>query len=458
MSNRSSSSSSSSSNSYAGPTGAGGSSRSSATSPSGETSRSEESSFVAGATSASASSSAKASDQGATTSATVSVAAGEQEGSAAPTDDSKTHDSDEEPDIGGATPDADETSQTTLATTINLLLGSSDGSLLVNTPQRDIFWGGDGADIFQLSSLGVTELNDADLVLDYSRESGDFLALGEGIVPEALIFEVIDFSGDGQTDSTVLRSSVDNSILGIVLNTVDEFGETLLSFNDFTDPVAAESSTTAVPESKTTGGSSASSSSSAFVDGTGAGGNSSATATSPSGETSTSSDTAYIPGASSISSSASASADADAVDTQASVQGALGTGVPLAEGLPPAADILIGTPDNATLVGTDGQTLFVGHDGADRFVLSAIGRNSVEAADIVLGFSADQGDLIQLPETLSLSSIILETIDLSGNGSLDSTVIKSVETGEFYTVIFDTADSLGSTTLSSDHFVVSAFV
>lgn len=432
---------------YVNDSGAGGYSSIVVESSDGNRKSSQDEGFVPGATSASARASAVASDQGATTSAMVSVPAGERTGSAETAGDSPAHDSDEEPDIGGANPDADETSQATLATTINFLLGTSDGSLLVSTPQRDIFWGGDGADIFQLSSIGVTDLNNADLVLDYSRESGDVLALGEGIASEDLIFEVIDFSGDGRTDSTVLRSSVDNSILGIVLNTVNDFGETLLSLDDFTDPIVAESSTAAVSEPETTGSSSASSSSSAFVDGTGAGGSSSASATAPTGETSTSSDTAYIPGASSIGSSASATADADAVDTQASVQGsAPEAGVPLAESSPPAVDILIGTSDNATLVGTDAQTLFVGHGGADRFVLSAMGRNSVEAADMILGFSADQGDLIQLPETLSLSSIILETIDLSGNGSLDSTAIKSVETGEFYAVIFDTADSLGLTT------------
>ena len=456
MSISSSSHSSSRSSSYAGPVGAGGSSQSSATSPSGETSRSEKSSFVPGATSASASASATASDQEVATSAAVSVPAGEQGSSSAPTDDSQAHDLDEEPDIGGANPDANEASQVNVATTINLLLGNPEGSLLVSTPQRDIFWGGDGADIFQLSAVGVTELSQADIILDYSSTEGDFLALGEGITFGDLVFDVIDFSGDGRVDSTVLRSSVDNSILGIVLNTVDEFGETLLSTSDFTNLVATDSSTTPGPELER-GGSSASSSSSAFVDGSGAGGSSSATATSPSGETSTSSDTAYIPGASSISSSASASADADVVDTQASVQGGgPGMGVPLAGGLSPTVDILIGTPDKATLVGTDDQTLFIGHGGADRFVLSAMGRSSVATADMILGFSADQGDLIQLPETLSLSSITLETIDLNGNGSLDSTVIKSAATGAFYAVIFDTANFLGVTTLSNNNFITPA--
>lgn len=437
---------SSSSSSSAGSAGAGASSSATATSPSGETSRSEESSFAPGATSASASASATASDQGATTSAAVSVPAGAQESSEAPTDDSQAHDLDEEPDIGGNADDAHETSQVNVVTTINLLLGNPEGSLLVGTPQRDIFWGGDGADIFQLSAVGVTELSQADIILDYRPAEGDALALGEGITLGDLVFDVIDFSGDGQADSTVLRSSVDNRILGIVLNTVDELGETLLSVNDFTDPVPDaipdvvpdQYSPTSGPEPEL-GGSSASSSSSAFVDETGAGGSSSATATSPSGETSTSSDTAYLPGASSIRSSASASVDADAVDTQASVQGeASGAEVSLGESLSPAVDILIGTPDNATLVGSDRPTIFVGHSGADLFVLSTTGRSSVEITDVILGFSAEQGDQIQLPETLPLSHIILESIAIVSTGSIDSVVIRSAETGDFYAVILDT--------------------
>jgi hypothetical protein len=94
------SSSSSSSSSYAGSAGAWGRSRSFATSPSGKTSSSEQVTYVPGATFSSASANATASDQGATTSATVSAPVREQEGSSDPTDESNSHGSDEEPDVG----------------------------------------------------------------------------------------------------------------------------------------------------------------------------------------------------------------------------------------------------------------------------------------------------------------------------------------------------------------------
>ncbi|MBD2428727.1 hypothetical protein [Phormidium sp. FACHB-1136] len=57
-----------------------------------------------------------------------------------------------------------------------------------------------------------------------------------------------------------------------------------------------------------------------------------------------------------------------------------------------AIDVLTDTPDNATLIGGDHPTIFVGHGRSDLFVLSATGRSSVEMADIILGFSPEQGD------------------------------------------------------------------
>lgn len=225
------SSSSSQSSAYANSQGAGGSSRSSATSPTGETSSREQSAFVPGATSASASASATASDQGATTSATVSVPA---EGQAASADESTSPDADEDADIGSLANTADTDSQATGIASLSLLICTPEGGLLVSTPQQDIFWGGSGANIFQLSATGVTDLSQADIILDFSSTDGDFLSLSGGATLETLVFDVIDVSGDGRADSTVLRSSIDHSIVGVVLNSVDDFGASLLSSSDFT--------------------------------------------------------------------------------------------------------------------------------------------------------------------------------------------------------------------------------
>ncbi|MGI8935682.1 MAG: hypothetical protein ACR2FS_16575 [Phormidesmis sp.] len=284
--------------SYVSDIGAGGHSAIVVQSSTGEYSISENSAFVPGATSASSSATAEVSDKGATTSASVSVPAGEQSHSSEPS--SSSSESEEEPAIGETVSNVNETSQTLPVVAISLLLGTPHDNLLTSTAQQDIFWGG-AADIFQLSSTGVAELNQADIILDYSPAAGDHLAISEALTAEALIFDVVDFSGDGTADSTVVRSSTDNTILAVVLNTVNELGETLLSTADFLDPAAIEAwvASNSSPEPGTSGSSQTSSSSSAFVDGSGAGNSSSATATSPTGETSTSSEIVYTPGASS---------------------------------------------------------------------------------------------------------------------------------------------------------------
>jgi hypothetical protein len=357
-SSSSSSQSSSSSSSYAGSTGSGGSSRSSATSPSGETSNSEQSTFVPGATSTSASASATASDQGATTSATVSVPAEGQEGAAASPDESNSPDADEETDIGSSANTTDTDSQATGIVSLSLLIGAPEGGLLATTPQQDIFWGGSGANIFLISATGVTDLSQADIILDFSPTDGDFLALSGGITLDNLVFEVIDFSGDGRSDSTVLRSSIDNRILGVVINSVDDFGASLISHADFIEPTLAEAATPPAPELQT-----------------------------------------------------------EILST---------------------VDILIGTSEQGTLVGGDHPALLVGHDGADLFVLSAKGHRSVEMADIILGFSPEQGDQIHVPESLLLSDIILELRTTPQNNGLSHVAITSALTGDFHAVIFDT--------------------
>ncbi|MEO0457129.1 MAG: hypothetical protein AAF152_11210, partial [Cyanobacteria bacterium P01_A01_bin.114] len=131
------SSSSSQSTAYITAAGAGGSSSSSATSPAGESSRRQASDFVAGAASVSASGSASASGQGVTTSAQVTI-----------------------PAAGDDRPSS----------------GTNHAA-----PAQNLFWGGDGADIFQLAATGVTELSRADIILDYNSASGDQLTLAKGV-------------------------------------------------------------------------------------------------------------------------------------------------------------------------------------------------------------------------------------------------------------------------------------
>ncbi|PZV20513.1 MAG: hypothetical protein DCF21_04760 [Leptolyngbya sp.] len=405
-----------------------------------------------GATSASATANAQASDQGAAITANVSVPAGEQSHSSEPTTNSAASESEEEPAIGETVSDVNETPQPPPVVAISLLLGNPDNNLLANTAQQDIFWGGAGADIFQLSSTGVAELTQADIILDYSPAAGDHLAISDALTAEALIFGVLDFSGDGAADSTVVRSSIDNTILAVVLNTVNELGETLLSTADFLDPAAVEAWVASNPspeleteaESGTSGSSQTSSSSSAFVDGSGAGSSSSATATSPTDETSTSSETVYTPGALSSGGSATATANAEGVNTTASAQA-------------PLLDVLIGTAENDVLVGTNNRNIFIGNGGTDIFVLPAIKKTSLETADIIVDFSPEQGDLIQLPSGIAFSDITLQAVDIDSNGTLDGTSIGAVETGAIYAIVLNTVDIFGTSTLATDSFVTPNF-
>jgi hypothetical protein len=68
--------------------------------------------------------------------------------------------------------------------------------------------------------------------------------------------------------------------------------------------------------------------------------------------------------------------------------------VSLKESSTSTIDVLTDTLDNATLVDGNHPTIFVGHGGANLFVLSATGHSPVEMADIILGFSPEQGDRV----------------------------------------------------------------
>ncbi|MEO1400971.1 MAG: hypothetical protein AAFV72_06895 [Cyanobacteria bacterium J06635_1] len=484
------SSASSQSTAYVTTEGAGGNSSSSATSPTGEPSNSQDANFVAGATSASASAEADASDQGTTTSAQVSVPAesrentpdqtSEESGSASGASGSEATDADP-PDANPSSSSVD-SPQATLETDITILLGTPDADSLASTAHRDLFWGGNGADIFQLPSTGVTDLEQADVVLDYSNIHGDQLALADGLSPPDIAFEVVDLDNNGVADSTVIRSLIDNTLLGVVINTVDPTldgaFQTSLSATDFIDTAAPETidSETGEPSvvthahthTDTTNISSSSASSSSGVDDTGAGSSSSATATNPIGETSTSHETVDTPGASSSSGSASAVASSEGVNTAAAADAPASNTAPLSEdsflesetsALSHRVDFLIGTVNDDTLKGGDNRDFILGYGGADTFALSAMEQTAVQTdpqtVDILVDFSSAQGDQIQLPENINFIDITLEALDINGDDILDSSAIKDVNTGGIYAVVLNTVDALGNTTLLPGDFVMS---
>lgn len=491
MNQQSSSSSSSQSTAYANSQGAGGSSSSLSTSPTGENSSSQQSAFVPGAPSASANANANSSNQGAETSAEVSVPASggtntsgtSENASAGQEENGQEGDEDHSTGSNGSTPSSTESGNTPEASNsiapevvlTSLLLGTTESDNLVLTNQQDIVFGGQGADSFEFDSAGVTDLNQADVILDFDTTSGDRLALGESVqltastnLSDILVFEVVDFDGNGVVDSTVLRSVADNSILGVVLNTVafetvddQTIATTTLSVADFA-PAATDASTTPEQSTGSTGGSNSSSSSSSFVDETGAGSDSAAIATDSNGNTTSDSDSAYQGEATSSSGGASASASsdetqADAIANTPASSSDMNANLILdtdTDTYTPAFQI--GTNGSDIVTGTENKDFMVGNAGADVFMLTSTGQPSLDSVDIVIDFSADQDDLIQIVTSTDLNSITLQAVDINGDGNLDGTSIGNGITGEIYAVVLNTIDTLGATTLAISQDIVIA--
>jgi Ca2+-binding RTX toxin-like protein len=119
-------------------------------------------------------------------------------------------------------------------------------------------------------------------------------------------------------------------------------------------------------------------------------------------------------------------------------------------------DFLIGTAADDVLVGGDNQNIFVGYDGGDTFVFSSTPRTSLATADIIVDFTGEQGDRLQLPDGISLSEITLQSIDSNSDGILDSTAIKAVESEIIYGLVLNTVDAFGTTILSNSDFVLSS--
>ncbi|MEM9905371.1 MAG: hypothetical protein AAF921_10145 [Cyanobacteria bacterium P01_D01_bin.44] len=332
--NKQFSSSSSQSTAYVTAAGAGGSSSSSATSPAGNVS-SQEADFVAGATSAnaSASASASASEQG--TTASVSVPA----------------------------------------------------------ESRNLFWGGSGADIFQLASTGASNLDQADIILDYDSVSGDQLVLAHGLSPTDLAFEIIDLDNNGVADSTVIRSLIDNTFLGIVVNTVDK---------NTADETIDEKYQTRLSATH-------------FINlGT------------------VTLENALVSNTETLSEEVSLTSETPGSENQTA--------------------FLIGTANDDILIGGNSRNVMTGYAGADTFALSAIDPTAVQTApetvDILVDFSSAQGDQIQLPEAIDFSDITLEVMDINHDGALDSTAIKDASTGGIYAVVLGTVQILGTFDMS----------
>ncbi|MGD1856095.1 MAG: hypothetical protein ACFB2W_17780 [Leptolyngbyaceae cyanobacterium] len=110
---------------------------------------------------------------------------------------------------------------------------------------------------------------------------------------------------------------------------------------------------------------------------------------------------------------------------------------------------LIGTVERNYLVGTPQQDILLGLDDGDTFVLGTEGVLDYRDADIIVDFSLEDGDIIQLSSVLDYE-LVLEPVDLDCNGMLDSTSIRLMS-GSVLAVVPGTVDALGNSLLSTQH-------
>jgi serralysin len=115
-------------------------------------------------------------------------------------------------------------------------------------------------------------------------------------------------------------------------------------------------------------------------------------------------------------------------------------------------DQLLGGSGNDLLRGGLGQDRLTGGRGADTCVLD----DSVTApqlADVVTDFSVIQGDKLKLVAGQKFKDLTLEGFDSDGNGSVDSTLIRSRSDQQVLAVVLHTVSSKGVTTLTVTNFI-----
>jgi hypothetical protein len=384
-----SSRSSASSSSYVNAQGAGGSSSASATSPGGKTHTSQQSEFVPGATSASSNASASASGDGANTSAGVEVPA--EQGGSTPSPDPE----DPAP-IGpgeGNDPTTDEPSLKVL-----WQFGTADDDVLESTEHQDLFWAGPGADRFVLATTGVTDLHQADLVFDYIP-GADSLALRGDLTGADPHFEVVDLDGDSLGESTAIRSLGDDTILGVVVNTADAEGQTLLTAADFGLP-PQPGPATAPPDA--------------------------------------------LPGSGATSSPGAAEEESERAATDPESIAAVVDEVAGLFSEPQAGpiDILTGIAGDNLTTSPNHWEAVVGGAGADQFILSANTAKVTDPPDLIMGFSAKQGDKIKIPGVKNLDEIYFESLDLNQDGYTDSALLRHMNSAKTYGIILNAGNIL----------------
>ena len=115
-------------------------------------------------------------------------------------------------------------------------------------------------------------------------------------------------------------------------------------------------------------------------------------------------------------------------------------------------DQLLGDSGRDLLRGGLGQDRLTGGRGADTFVLDDRAASS-QLADIVTDFSVIQGDKLKLLGGQKFKDLSLEGFDSDGNGSVDSTLIRSRSDQQVLAIVLHTVSSKGVTTLTVTNFI-----
>lgn len=129
---------------------------------------------------------------------------------------------------------APETDESIASYTLDYLIGSSSQDTLISDAGQDILFGGEEADIFALETTSLSDLNTADILVDFNVEEGDRIHLLNTDISllNDLVLETIDLDNNGFIDSTLIRLET-GGILAIAQGTVDALGNTLLSTDVF---------------------------------------------------------------------------------------------------------------------------------------------------------------------------------------------------------------------------------
>lgn len=118
------------------------------------------------------------------------------------------------------------------------LTGAEGDDVLFSGLGTDTLTGLNGGDTFVLEPSIANPIIDpflADIITDFNTVQGDKIALTGGLSSDNIVLEVFDTNGDGNADATLVKlaASENDSIVGMVMGSVNAVGESTLTSTDF---------------------------------------------------------------------------------------------------------------------------------------------------------------------------------------------------------------------------------